>query len=331
METLWRVKVAGVGRALPKRVVTSEEVEARAGLEPGWAWRRSGVQTRRWASEGETATLLGAQAAREALEMAGLEAGSLDLILNASGTPEQAIPDGGPLLQRHLGLGRSGIPSLSIHATCLSFLCAFEVAAERIQAGRARRVLIVSADVGSVGLDWGSPEVCTLFGDGAAAVVLVASQEGEASAVHRYSFSTFGEGALLTQIPGAGTARPPYLPGTTPQDSLFHMDGPRVLEMAVECAGPFLDGLGFGPELVEAVKWVIPHQTSKAGIKAMYALGFPRERVLQTLDFLGNCVAASLPLTLHHGVSEGKIQRGDLCLMCGTGAGLSLGGMLWTY
>lgn len=332
METLWEVQIAGVGRYLPRRVVSSAEVEAMVGLPEGYAFKRSGVKQRRWAavSEGESAPWMGAQAALEALERANVAPDAVDLILNASGSPAQAIPDGGPLIQREMGLGGSGIPSWSVSATCLSFLLAVEVAAERLTSGRADTVLIVSTDIASSGLDFGNPEIATLFGDAAAAIVLVRTPPGQASAVHRFAFTTYGDGADLTAIPGAGSTRPPHDPRTDPTDSLFHMDGPAVLEMAVRLAPPFMMRLGV-LELMGDIDRVIPHQTSKAGIKAMEMLGFPPEKISVTLDVLGNCVGASIPATLYEAIESDGLTRGDLCLMCGTGAGLSLGGMIFTY
>lgn len=331
MSTLWPVRITGIGRYLPRRCVTSEQLATEFGVDAGFSVQRNGVRSRYWASpdEGETASWMGAEAAREALTEAGVEAGELDLILNASGTPEQVIPDGAPLIQRHLGLGDSGIPAISIHSTCLSFLSAFEIAAERISAGRAQRVLIVSSEITSVGLDHDDKETLSLFGDAAAAAVVERTPAGEASAVHGFAFKTYGTSAFLTQVPGGGTRRHPNHPATTAKDNCFQMQGRQVLAAAVNLAPGFLAELGVAQHL-ETIKWVIPHQTSRAGLRALRALGFPDAKLVETLTTQGNCVAASIPSTLYEAKSRG-LQRGDLCLMCGTGAGLSFGGMLFTY
>ncbi len=153
------LKIIGLGRYLPARVVPSREVEVLCGLPAGWIERRSGVRERRWAAgaNGETSSFMGAQAAREAVAEAGLALTDIDLILNASGTPEQAIPDGGPLIQRQLGLGQSGIAALSVHATCLSFLAAIDLSATLLATGRYHRILIVTSEIGSVGINFKEP------------------------------------------------------------------------------------------------------------------------------------------------------------------------------
>src|SRR5688572_7446931 len=134
MDTGFRIKIAGMGRYLPERIVTNEELEALCDLPRGWIEKHNGVCERRWIN-GETSSYMGAQAAREALDKAGMQLGDIDLILNASGTPEQVIPDTGALIQRQLGLGESGIPSMSIHATCLSFVAALDMSASLITSG----------------------------------------------------------------------------------------------------------------------------------------------------------------------------------------------------
>lgn len=332
MKKLWSVKLTGLGRYLPKRLVTSEELEELHGVEVSFSVNRSGVKQRYWADlvNGETASWMGAEAAKEALDEAGVAPEELDLILNASGTPEQVIPDGAPLIQRHLGIGDSGIACMSVHSTCLSFLSALEVAAERIEAGRVDKVLIVSTDITSVGLDTDDRETLSLFGDAAAAAVVEATPPGEASAIHRFVFKTYGRAAYLTQVPGGGTRNHPNQPQTTSRDNCFQMDGRKVLGVAVDRAPEVMQELGV-PELGDQIDWVIPHQTSRAGLRALSWLGFPREKMVETLSTQGNCVAASIPSTLYEAARHRGLKRGDLCLMCGTGAGLSLGGALFTY
>ncbi len=205
------LKIIGLGRYLPERVVPSREVEALCGLPAGWIERRSGVRERRWATT-ETSSYMGAQAAREAVAEAGLALTDIDLILNASGTPEQAIPDGGPLIQRQLGLGGSGIAAMSVHATCLSFLAAIDLSSNLLATGRYKNILIVTAEIGSVGINFKEPESASLIGDAAAAVVVTRTPAGEASAVQAARFETYGDGADHTAIRGAGSRRPPNTP-----------------------------------------------------------------------------------------------------------------------
>ena len=325
------LKIVGVGRYLPARVVPSAEVEALCGLPAGWIERRSGVRERRWVS-GETSSAMGAAAAREAVADAGLALEDLDLILNASGTPEQAIPDGGPLIQRQLGLGASGLPALSVHATCLSFLAALDLSASLLATGRYRTILIVTAEIGSVGINVREPESASLMGDAAAAVVVTRTPPGEAAGLLAARLETYGDGADLTAIRGGGTRRHPNGADTQPEDNLFHMDGPQVLRMALRYSGAFLEQLRPGlSQGLGGIRLVVPHQPSKMGLKAMEMFGWPADQIVRTLDRLGNCVAASIPCTLYEAIRGGRLQRGDEVLLVGTGAGLSIGGVILTY
>jgi 3-oxoacyl-[acyl-carrier-protein] synthase-3 len=327
----WRVRISGIGRYMPRRRVASAELEAHAGLPAGWSLAHSGVAFRHWADSDERASVMGAAAAREACVQAGVEPGDMDLILNASGSTERAIPDGGPLLQRELGLGNSGIPSFSVHATCLSFIAAFELAAERIHHGRIDRALVVSSEIASVALDFDQPEVGMLFGDGAAAVVLERSPEGSGSEIHRVAWLTTGVGADLTTVRGCGTFRHPHAAETLHGDALFQMQGPRTLKRAIQLAPRLLQRLALDEQTIRRVRWIASHQASRAGLEFVGRMGFDNATIVSTLAHTGNCIAASIPLTIEQGVRDGQIRRGDLGLLIGTGAGLSAAAMLMTY
>ena len=325
------LRIAGVGRYLPSRMVSSAELEARWGLPSGWVERRNGVRQRRWVN-GESASFMAAQAAREALAEAGLQPGELDLIINASGTGEQAIPDTGALVQRQLGLGGSGIPAMTVHTACLSFITALEVAAHYLLSGRFSRILIISSDISSCGIDPKQPESATLLGDAAAAVVVVRPAEAEASRICSACFRTWGDGAYLTAIMGGGSARHPHRPDHDPDDDLFHMDGPAVLRMVRRYDAAFLEELwpGLSSGLGD-IALVVPHQASKVGLQLLQRFGWPEQAVMQTIGELGNCVSASIPATLYQAVRDGRARRGDRLLLVGTGAGLSLGGLVLLY
>ena len=153
MDVNFPLQIMGAGRYVPERVVTAAEVEELCGLKPGWIARRAGVLERRWV-RGETAAFMAAAAAREAMARANLDWIDLYFILKAYGSVQQAIPDGAALLQRELGLGMSGIPCMSVNATCLCFLVAMDMAATLLTTGRYRTILIYASDVGSAGLNF---------------------------------------------------------------------------------------------------------------------------------------------------------------------------------
>jgi len=325
------LKIIGHGRYLPSHIVPSSELEAIYGLSPGWVERRNGVRERRWVTT-ETASFMAAEAAHEALDEARLRPDQLSLIINASGTAEQAIPDNGALIQRQLGLGRSGIPAMSVNTTCLSFVTALDVAATYLQAGRYCNILIASSDISSCGINQKEPESATLVGDAAAAVVVTRSDTGDTSCIHHTLFKTWGDGASFTAIRGGGSARHPAKPYHNPDDDLFHMDGPAVLRMVRALDEAFLEELypGLSKSLVD-IDLVVPHQSSKVGLLLLQRYGWPQAQIMQTLKLLGNCVAASIPSTLYQAVRDNTLQRGQKFLLVGTGAGLSIGGMVMTY
>ncbi|MCP4606402.1 MAG: ketoacyl-ACP synthase III [Proteobacteria bacterium] len=326
------LKVIGVGRYLPERIVTNHEIEEIMGVPEGTINRSmTGVRERRWAN-GETSSFMGAEAAKEAIDDAGLRLEDVDLILNASGTQEQSIPDGGPLIQRHLGLSNSGIPALSIHATCMSFLVGLNAAANFLANDQYRNVLVVSSDITSVGINPKDFHTFPLFGDVAAAVVVTRSLVDDKSCLSNYVLRTFGEGAYYTSILGGGTRKHPNMPSTKPEDNLFRMDGRRVFLMAVKYCQQILEEVrvGLSKDLTE-IKRVVSHQPSGLGLQALKRLGWPEEKIVVTLEEFGNCVSASLPLTLYKAIKEEGIVRGDEILLLGTGAGLTIGAAILTY
>jgi 3-oxoacyl-[acyl-carrier-protein] synthase-3 len=315
------VKVASTAFYAPPRVETAAELAPLIGVSEEWIVTRTGVRERRIADE--PVETMAARAARAALQSGQAP----DLILNASVSPRQLIPDTSVYLQHELGL--EGIPSYSIHASCLSFLAALHGAAALVAAGAYRRVLVVSAERGSVGRNPSEPESAALIGDGAAAAVLEPTPSGEASALFGWRMSTWPKGAALTELRGCGQAHSPNDPATRAEDNLFAMDGPGVYKMALRRVPPFVREL-LADHGLEAgdVDWVVPHQASGPGLALLPRLGFPPERVVNIVGQYGNCVAASIPMALAHLAASGKLRRGDTVLLVGTGAGFSVAGAL---
>lgn len=328
------LKIAGLGRYVPEMIVTDSDIEEKCGLPKGWVREHTGVIERRRCAPFETNSFIGARAAMEAVQDAGITLADIDLIINASGTPERAIPDGAPLLQRALGLEQSGIACFSVHGTCLSFLFALDVAASLLATERYRHILIVSAEVVSPGINYNEPEAASLFGDLAVAAVVRRTHGDETSQLLTSRFETYSEGADYCTIRGCGTERPPNDPKTRPEDSMFHMDGPRVFKMAQKCVPDFLNRLR--PNLSNTIAdldFIIPHQASLLALRYVLQrkLKVPAEKMIINIDKFGNCVAASIPGALYDAVKMEKVKRGDEILLTGTGAGLSLGGIILRY
>jgi 3-oxoacyl-[acyl-carrier-protein] synthase-3 len=324
-------RISGVGTYLPPRIVTNDELEAQLGLSPGWIFDRTGVRERRRA-DGEPASAMAAAAARQALEMAGLEPGDLTAIIGASSTPQQAIPCTAVFVQRELAAPEGVASCFDVNATCLSFLAAFDVAARLVDAGAHRHVLVFSSENTGHSLNPDEPESAVLFGD--AAVAMIVSHAGDTgSALHCTRLQTWHSGAELSQISGGGTLHHPNDPSTTQAHNRFAMRGPQLFRKAAPLLLPFMDTLcaDAGWERHE-IAAVVPHQASRHGIELGWKLlGFREDQIVQNLAIRGNCIAASMPLALAEAIAEGRVRRGDRVLLFGLAAGLSLGGAAITY
>lgn len=318
----------GIGRCLPERVVDNTEVGQLVSKTPDWILKRCGVRTRRWVTN-ETAPQMAGRAAREALSKANLEPRRVSLVINASGTPWQVLPDGSCAVQKELGIQCAGF---SLHSTCLSFLNALEVAGLMLEAGVHDHILICVSEICSKALNFEHAESAALFGDGAAAVVLGCTPQGEDSQLLACRFQTHPEGLEFTEIRGGGSRCHPADPKTNPEDNLFAMDGPPLLRLARKLLPAFLEELqgGLSQDLGD-VERVLPHQASKLGLSILDRFNWPQDRMESVLVELGNVVAASIPLCLYQAITEGRVQRGDKLLLLGTGAGFSMGGVLLRY
>lgn len=327
------IKIAGSGHYLPNRVVTSLELDERAGLTAGTYERASGVRQRHYADERETSSFMGARAAIAALDKAGIKAQDIDLILGACGTPEQAIPCTAALIQRELGLENSGIPCFDVNSTCLSFVTAFQVAANFISLDQYKNILIVSSEIASVGLNYKHLESASLFGDGAVAFVVSAAEANSKSTVLGFHMETYSSGWDTCQIMGGGSRlHPSNLDWTlTDQDErfLFHMNGPKVFRLATKHLFPFLRKLeSKSGTLLEDAKLLIPHQASNSALELMKRrLNLSSERMTKIIEDHGNMIAASIPLALHYNLTNQTLKSGDVAFLIGTSAGFSIGGL----
>jgi 3-oxoacyl-[acyl-carrier-protein] synthase-3 len=320
-----KIKITGVGLYLPPQIETAEDIAPKIGKSVEWIIKKSGVKERRISTI--DVDQMGAIAGKEALGTSS----EPDLIINASGVPKQTIPDTSTFFQREMGF--EGIPSFSIHCTCLSFIAALNTAGSLIHSGTYKRILIISSDRGTRGRNFSEPESASLLGDGAAAVVLEPSIENEPSELLYFDMKTFPSCANLTEVRGGGTHKHPQDPNTTLADNLFTMDGPAVYKIArkevYRMMLKTMKNTGFKREDVD---WVIPHQASGKAVDAYVSTGgFAEEKVVSIISEFGNCVAASVPMAFATAVKDGRIKRDDLLLFIGTGAGLSAACALVRY
>ena len=313
-------RIVGTGSVLPGAPVSNDDLVAR-GIETSDAWivERTGIRYRHLAESGVTSSQLGAEAARRALAAAGVDASSIDLLIVATSTPDQVFPSTACIIQEELGMG--GGAAFDVQAVCSGFVYALTVADKFIRSGSNKRALVIGAEVFSRILDWNDRRTCVLFGDGAGAVVLEASETPGilASAMH-----ADGSYRHILEVPGVVSN------GQVMGTPFIQMDGQAVFKLAVRVLGEVaLEVLDAAKLAKEELDWLVPHQ---ANIRILNAtakrLGLPPDRVIATVDLHGNTSAASVPLALDVAVRDGRVRPGDNVLLQGVGGGFTWGAVL---
>jgi 3-oxoacyl-[acyl-carrier-protein] synthase-3 len=317
-------RITGTGSYLPPHRVTNDDLVAQLaqqGIETSdeWIVERTGIRARHFADRDVTSSDLALEASRRALEAAGCQAQDLDLIIVATSTPDMVFPSTACILQNKLGA--NGCPAFDVQAVCSGFVYALTVADAMIRSGGARRALVVGSEVFSRILDFNDRTTCVLFGDGAGAVVLEAS---EAPGILASDLHADGSHVGILCVPGN------VYGGQILGDPLLKMDGQAVFKLAVgvleKAARATLDKAGMTDADID---WLIPHQ---ANIRIMQStarkLKLSMDKVVVTVDQHGNTSAASIPLALDHGVRNGQVQPGQTVLLEGVGGGFTWGAVL---
>ncbi|MDX5446415.1 MAG: ketoacyl-ACP synthase III [Zoogloeaceae bacterium] len=317
-------RIAGTGSFVPGEPVTNQNLVER-GIETSdeWIVERTGIRARHLADKGVVTSDLAVEAARRALDAAGAAPADVDLVIVATSTPDCIFPSTAALLQAKLGIG-NGCAAFDVQAVCSGFVYAMTIAEKFIRSGSHRRALVVGAEVFSRIIDWNDRGTCVLFGDGAGAVVLEASDEPGvlATALH-----ADGSHSPILCAPGAlasgGVIGDPYL----------RMDGQAVFKLAVKVLGEVAQEVIDAADLqLEDIDWLIPHQ---ANIRIMQAtakrLKLTMDNVVVTVDRHGNTSAASIPLALDAAVRDGRIRRGQRVLLEGVGGGFTWGAVLFRF
>ncbi len=317
-------RITGTGSYLPQRRVTNQDLAeelAQRGVATSdqWIVERTGIHARHFAAPEEKTSDLGLHAARQALAMAGRQAQEIDLIVFATSTPDMVFPSTACILQDKLGA--NGCPAFDVQAVCSGFVYALTVADAMIRSGSARRALVVGAEIFSRILDFNDRTTCVLFGDGAGAVVLEASDEPGILASELHADGKYVD---ILCVPG-GVAG-----GEVVGNPLLQMDGQAVFKLAVgvleKTARATLDKAGLQDSDID---WLIPHQ---ANIRIMQGtakkLKLPLDKLVVTVDQHGNTSAASIPLALDHAVRAGQVQKGQHVLLEGVGGGFTWGAVL---
>lgn len=322
-------QIVGWGKGLPVRVMHNREFEALVDTSDEWIRSRTGIVERRIVGPNESTVTLATAAARQALAAADLDPRRIDLIIVATCTPDTLMPAAAPLVQQAIGATRAG--AIDVNAACAGFAYALVMANGMIAAGTYQNILVIGADTLSRWVDWTDRSVCVLFGDGAGAVVLQATDTP--TGLFGAQLRADGSGAGLLCVPGGGTRMPSTAETIAAGAHFIHMDGPAVFKFAIQILTESTrDVLTQAGLEVDDIDLFVPHQANKRIIdSAMRAVGIPEDKVFINLDRYGNTSAASIPIALCEAIESGRMRPGDNVLMCGFGAGLTWGTALFQW
>ncbi|HET6725954.1 MAG TPA: beta-ketoacyl-ACP synthase III [Gammaproteobacteria bacterium] len=318
-------RILGTGHYLPENVVTNFDLEKRVDTSDEWIRTRTGIERRHIASEGETTCDLAEQAARRAMEAAGVEAADIDLIIVGTTTPDQVFPNMGCLLQQRLDI--HNCPAFSLEAACTGFIYALSVADKFVRAGEAKRALVIGAETLSRMVDWSDRSTCVLFGDGAGAVVLGPSEEAGILSTHLHADGQYKD--LLFFPSGVSKGFDSWKAGK----DFVQMKGNEVFRVAVNTLGQIVQETLAAAEMEHsAIDWLVPHQANQRIIEATAKkLKMPMDRVVQTIREHANTSSASVPMAFDVAVRDGRIQRGQTVVMEAFGGGFTWGSVLLRY
>ena len=315
-------RITGTGKYLPEKILTNHDLEKMVDTSDEWIRARTGIERRHIAAEGEATSHLAEKAAGEALDSAGLGPDDIQMVVVGTCTPDLVVPTPACLLQERMGM--TG-PAFSVEAACSGFVYALTIADQFIRSGQVERSLVVGAETMSRLIDWTDRETCVLFGDGAGAVILEASEEqgviySDIGADGRYRSLLYADAGVSQEKEGGGSAE-------------LKMKGNEVFKVAVRTLEATADKVLADNNLEQGdIDWFVPHQANLRIITATAnRLGLDMERVVLTVKDHGNTSAASIPMALDTAVRDGRIKRGDLLLLEAFGGGFTWGSSLLRY
>lgn len=321
-------EIVGTGGYLPPRVVTNADLEKMVDTTDEWIVSRTGISERRVIDEGVATSDLVCEAVTRALSNAGISVSDVDQLIVATSTPDYQLPSCACVAQGKLGMS---CPSFDVNAVCSGFIYALQVGASAIESGRADTVVIAGADALSRVIDWEDRGTCVLFGDGAGAVVLRASQQAGVSSI---VLGADGTGVDQLKVPGGGNAMPSCAESLEAREHYVKMNGREVFKFAVrvlpKATNEVLAQAGY---TIDDIDWLVPHQANKRILDTVEErLGIDDSKVFSNLERTGNTSAASIPLALDELYTGGHLKPGDLVALVGFGAGLTWGAALlrWT-
>lgn len=318
-----RVAITGLGKAVPARVVTNDEIAARVGVSTDWIVTRSGILERRYAAPEESTSSLATTAALQALDVAQLDPENLSMVICATCTPDHLLPGTASIIQDNIGASRAG--AFDLNAACSGFVYALSIGASLIGTGAATSVMVIGADLLSRHIDETDAMTAPLFGDAAAAVILEADDSAEPI---QFELGSDGSGLSQVFVPGGGSKLPAEGSSFDPSCLVIKMQGREVFRNAVRMMSEL--GARFGKDGFELM---IAHQANRRILdECAVQIGVDKAKVYQNLERYGNTSAASIPLAMCDAWAEGKLKPGDRLLMVAFGAGYTWGAarMNWT-
>jgi len=320
-------RILGTGAYAPERVLTNHDLEKLVDTSDEWISERTGIKQRHIARDDESASDMAVVAARRALEMAGLSATDLDMIIVGTISGDVPMPACAAYLQRKLGAGP--IPAFDVSAACAGFLYAMSIADQFIRSGTHKHILIVGVELLSRLVDWEDRTTCVLFGDGAGAAVLGPAKDGGAGIL---STKLYTDSSLVNSlcIPGGGSKERLTPESLAAQRDKVHMAGQDIFKVAVKnLTSASRSALEHAEMPASAVRWVVTHQANLRIIaQVAQRLDIPLDRFVLNIERYGNTSSASIPIALDEALRDGRIEKGDTVLMCALGAGVSWGSAL---
>ncbi|BAV33679.1 3-oxoacyl-ACP synthase [Sulfuricaulis limicola] len=318
-------RIVGTGSYLPEKILTNKDLEKMVDTTDQWIVERTGIRERHIAADNQTTCDLAEHAARRALDAAGLKPEDIDLIVVGTTTPDRVFPSTACLLQDRLGI--HGCPAFDVQAVCTGFVYALAIADKFIRTGAAKCALVVGAETLSRIIDWTDRGTCVLFGDGAGAVVIRASEEPGIISTHLHADGQYKD--LLTVPAGISQG----YDKVRNSEAHLNMEGGEVFKVAVNTLGRIVDETLEANKLQKSdVKWLVPHQANIRIIAATAKkLGMSMDHVVLTVERHGNTSAASIPLAFDEAVRDGRIKRGEMIMMEAFGGGFTWGSVLLKY
>ncbi|MBS1992511.1 MAG: ketoacyl-ACP synthase III [Cyanobacteria bacterium SZAS LIN-2] len=327
------VKISSVGIGVPPRILTNHDMEKMVDTSDQWIQERTGIKQRHIVDPGTTCSDLATEAARQAMEKAGLTPDDIELIIVATNTPDSPLPAVACLVQHKLGCKHAWGFDLAI--ACSGFLYAMQVGVQFVASGAHKNVIVIGVDVMSSVIDYTDRQTCIIFGDGGGACVIQPSTSEADGCFIDFLHEVDGSGGEFLCIPAGGSAHPPSKETVEQGLHFLKQDGPVVFKFATKRMPEICVRLLDRNNLTGAdIDVFIPHQANLRIIKsAVERLGIPMEKVIVNIDQYGNTTAGTLPLAMDTALKEGRLKKGDLVLFAAMGAGLSAGAALmrWGY